>query len=461
MQKTAAPLFLAVCLLATPGARSLWAAEAVKGGSIAGSVTAEVTRQHLDLVLVNVENTSLYAYSDASGRFRVGDVPPGTYRILLTRDGYLPVILSDLVVTAERETPVVARLQEAVQLKDEVTVSASFFTQPEGVTTGAYEMNNEEVRRAPGAVGDIGRMLQSLPSAMTRDDQRNDIVSRGGSPSENLILVDNIEVPNLSHFGGQGATGGPITMLNAETISDVSFLAGGFPAAYGNRLSSVLDISLREGNRQRTQAELDLGMAGAGLLLEGPLGQRGSWLVSGRRGFVDLIASAWHLKSVPQYANFQTKAVYDLGANDRLTFISLGGWDKINFDVDEADLEDANTFVLDDVAWRGVAGLSWQRLLGGQGVLNVSLGHAENDFKVDIWDTLLDDQLVERNRSRERETTLRQDLTLRLGRLGSLRAGGFAKRLGAAYDISMPLGLDNVFSADGTRMNVVTLDEDL
>ena len=94
---------------------------------------------------------------------------------------------------------------------------------------------------------DVFRLVQSLPGVVTTNDQRNDIVARGGSPSENLILVDGFEVPTVNHFGAQGTTGGPISMLNNELVRDANFLAGGFPAQHGERLSSVMDIRLREG----------------------------------------------------------------------------------------------------------------------------------------------------------------------------------------------------------------------
>jgi len=456
--KTARCLLALLPILAASAAPGT-AAPVEKVGAIDGAVSAAVTQQPLEDVAISLENTDVSITTDATGHFHLDGVPIGEHRLLLSRESYLPTIVADVVVTAGRETQVSATMQESVHLKEDVTVHASYFSQPEGVTTGAYSMSYEEVRRAPGAVGDVGRMIQSLPAAVVRDDQRNDIVARGGSPSENLILVDNIEVPNISHFGGQGASGGPVTMLNAETISDVSFLAGGFPAAYGDRLSSVLDVNLREGSRDRFQAEFDLGMAGAGLLLEGPLGSKGSWLFSGRRSFLDFIAGAWNITSVPEYANYLGKAVYDITPSNRLIFMSLGGWDTIRLDVDPDDLDDAATSSFDDVGWRGVAGVTWRALLGENGVSTLSLSHSENSFKVDAWDSLLNNQLVEHNRSRELETTIREDLTFRIGRLGSVRAGGSAKRLGGSYDYSAPVGQDNVFSTDATRINALALDE--
>jgi hypothetical protein len=371
------------------------------------------------------------------------------------------MILSDIVVSAGRETLLAAHMQETVQLAEEVVVHASYFMRPEGVTTGSFTMSYEEVRRAPGALGDVTRIVQALPAAIVRDYQLNDIMARGGSPSENLILVDGIEVPNLSHFGGQGTAGGPITMLNPETISDVRFLAGGFTAAYGNRLSSVLEVSLREGNRDRVEAEFNLDMAGDGLLLEGPVGRRGSWLVSGRRSYLDPIADAYGLTAVPQYASFQTKAVYDLSPRNSISLVGIGGWDAIRFDVDTEDLDNPNTLLIDMEGWRSVAGLNWQTLFGQSAALNLCLSRADSNFKNEIRDTQLDDALVVHNHSRERETNARWELSWRIGSLGTLQAGVFGKQLASSFDYAQHIGQEDVFSNDPERINTLALDENV
>lgn len=456
--------WLAGCLsLLIPAAASAETAVRASGetkhGSVVGTVSAQVTQQPIERASVRVLGLEQTASTDADGRFRIDGVPLGTHRLLVEKSGHLPAAVPDVVVTAGRETPVVIHLQETVTLHDTVSVEASYFEPPLGVTSGAYAMSYEEIRRAPGAVGDVNRMLQSLPGTIARDDQRNDIIARGGSPTENLVMVDNLEVPNLSHFGGQGTTGGPITMLNAETVSEASFLAGGFPAAYGGRLSSVLDVSLREGNRKRFEAELDLGMAGAGLLLEGPIGRRGSWLVSGRRSYLDFIASAWNMTDIPEYSNFQAKIVYDVNRSNKLTLLGLGGLDSIRIEPEMDDTDDPNTLIIDDRGWRYVAGLNWQTLLGTKGVGILSLGHSENSFEADIWEQRLNGQLIERNRSRERETTAKYDLTYRFGRLATARAGVFAKRIAPSYEIRLPLGQESVFSTDASRINPLALDE--
>ncbi len=428
-----------------------------KPGAITGAVSAELSGQPLEGATVQLEGTQSTTLTDASGRFRLEGVPPGQYCLVVSLSGFLPTRVTDVVVTSNREVAAGARLGP-IAFGAEITVQASTFERPADLTTGLFRMNQEEVRRAPGAIGDVGRMIQALPGLGARDDQRNDIVARGGSPSENLTLVDGLEVPSLSHFGAQGASGGPITMLNAQAISEVQFLAGGFPACYDNRLSSVLEVGLREGNREKFEAEFDLGMAGAGLLAEGPLGKHGSWLLTGRRSYLDLIAGAYGLDAVPQYANYQAKVVYDLSARHRLSLVSLGGWDQMNFDPDVEDADQPSNIKVESSGWRTVTGLSLRSLLGTAGFTTVSLAQVLNRYSSLAWDKDLEGQMIERNRSLEGQTTVRGELTLRLPHGAWLKAGAAAQRIDARLDIQLPLGTENFFSADDTRINAIGVD---
>lgn len=427
-------------------------------GTIAGQVTGQVTLQPIAGAVVAVDGMALAADTDSEGRFRIADVPAGSHRLLIVKEGFLPRREADLVVTPGRETTVALRLQEMPVHSEQVEVTASYFAKPEDAATSTFGMNYEEVRRAPGALGDVSRSLQSLPAAMGRDDNRNDIVARGGSPTENLILVDNIEVPNLSHFGAQGGTGGAISMLNTELVGDVTFSAGGFPARHGNRLSSVLEVALREGNRKRFGAEFDLGFAGAGLVAEGPIGTRGSWIASARRSYLNLIAGPFNLSDIPTYSNYTAKAVYDLSPRHQLSLLSLGGYDTIEITPELSDTDDPNTMVVGDVGWRTVTGLNWRTLLGQGGVGTLTVSHALSAFRFDLQDLQLDRQTVGRNRSREGESTAKYDLAFQSGPWSG-RAGASGKWLTAGIEVSQPLGVENPFSTDPTRINVFAVDE--
>jgi outer membrane receptor for ferrienterochelin and colicin len=447
-------LTLCVCtLLAKPGT-----AAPGSMGAIAGEITDALTRQPISNAQVTVEELGLTAASDGDGRFGLHALPPGAYRLLIEREGFAPYLQADVIVLPDRDTPLAVRLALRAVREENVEVRASAFSRPPDVATSAFTMSFEELRRAPGAAEDVSRALQALPGLAARNDMRNDLVTRGGSPSENLTIVDGFEVPTLSHFATQGASGGPINMLNAELIRDVSFMAGGFPAPYGGRLSSVLDVSLREGNRQRAAAELDLGMAGAGFVLEGPLGRRGSWIASARRSYVDLfLTKQLGTVAIPEWVNYQAKASYDLGRGHKLTFLSLGGWDRDTFDPDLADLDEHSVFEFYSNDYRSTNGLRWQSLFGRKGFGALSLVATRCTFRTDTWDKWAGRQLVAHNRSTEDELGLKYDATFELSPNVSTRFGASATHQRLDYEITQPIGLENPFSLSTTRVDAVDL----
>ena len=313
--------------------------------------------------------------------------------------------------------------------------------------TSGYGISSEEIRRTAGSFGDINRFVQSLPGLAAGGDVRNDLVSRGGSPVESLIRVDGFETPTLSHFSTVGSTGGVVSLLNSELIADATFLAGGFPAEYGDRLSSVLDIRLREGNRTRHAFEADVNFAGASLVGEGPLGTHGSWMGSFRRSFVDLFANSAGVTSVPQMSAYTFKAVYDIGQRHKLWTVAIGGTDKVDFNLDDEDPDEPDFVGVEQRAARVVVGLGWQHLLwkGAFGVFSLSAASAR--YEIDIRDRSLGGEtLILRDHSNENATTLRYDLSSQLGKYWSVRGGAAVKSLWRGLDISQPRGVQLPYS---------------
>ncbi len=161
----------------------------------------------------------------------------------------------------------------------------------------------------------------------TSGDFKNDLIVRGGSPSENLFLLDSVRVPGLSLFGSQNSSGGFFGLLNQNLIKDIDFYTGGFPAYYGDKLSSVTRIGLREGDRTRLSGRLNLSLLGPTGTIEGPLpGGAGSWIVSGRKDYLGVIPSSLTqgLMAVPDVADAQTKIIVDLSSRLQLSLLGLG-----------------------------------------------------------------------------------------------------------------------------------------
>jgi hypothetical protein len=356
-------------------------------------------------------------------------------------------------------------LPPAASLQQAVTVTAPAFTAPEEVKTSGFLVAPREVLKSAAALQDVSRYLQSLPGvALGTNDFRNDIIVRGGSPLENLFIVDNVEIPNINSFATFASAGGTVSMLDAELIRDVTFLTGGFPAPYGNRTSGVLQATLREGSRERIRGSATLGFAGAGGIAEGPIGDgRGSWIVSARRSFLDLFTDDIGVGGVPVLYSLNGKAVYDVSSRDRVWVVNLSGWDNIRLgykDDPTAEADELSTLDIRYEGWRVATGVSWQRLFGARGVGLLGLTYSTADVGQRVQDLLVDGQpptgslpeaaaagrTVFFEDSRESETTMKYDLTLKVPYVDKIQTGGSWKVFSINYQAASPFGNDTPYS---------------
>ena len=426
---------VAAALLA--GVVAAHARETPRAGSIHGQVLDAATRRPLAAAAVVVLDRSLAAVTGDAGRFTLMDVPAGLHRVQIVLIGYESAILHDVVVRPNRVTPLAVELDEAAPaVREVVEVTADYFSAEEEAEVSTVSFRFEEIRRAPGSAGDVSRMLQVLPSVGMATDQRNDLIVRGGSPGEHLTVVDNIEIPNINHFPTQGASGGVIGLLNTDLIADVSFSAGGFGVEHGDRLSSVMVVTQREGNRAELDGEISTSMAGAGLLLEGPLARgRGSWALSARRSYLELLAGLVGAigtgGAVPRYSDVQGMATYDISPTHRLQAFGLGGFDAIDLSLD--DREDSDVV---SRARQSVGGLNWRWLWSGNGYAETSIAHTRADHRVHVTEgagnetrTLFD------NESREQEVVLRSHWRYRPRAGTALAWGVTARRLFGDFDL--------------------------
>ena len=429
-------------------------------GVISGKIIHASTNQPLEGANIILRGQTIGAATDREGFFRIPSVPVGSYELVISSLGFKPVLVTDIVIRSNRVTQVNRSLEEAFIEAEEVIVEGGrYFEENSENLTSAQSLSYEEIRRAAGAIGDVLRLTQALPGVAITNDQRNDLVVRGGSPSENLVLIDNIEIPSLNHFGAQNTSGGPISMLNTEFLSDASFFSGGFSAQYGNRLSSVLDISMREGSRERFSADLEMGIAGFGAIVEGPISEKGSYMFSLRRSYLEFLEGAIGLTAVPEYWNLNAKMVYQLNPSNKLTLISLGGIDDIQFVVDPDDLEDPSLENTDFGGWQTINGINWQHLISPTVFGNLALSDAMYAYNNEVFDEELGNQLTFRQRDIEGVTSLRYGLTILPRRIGEFRVGFDARVLRANYDLQLPLGVLSPLNPEPVRLNPISLDE--
>ena len=218
-------------------------------GGLSGKVVDSDTHQPLFGANVMVVGTDIGTSCDAEGGFSVSNIPVGGYTVTASMVGYSPASRANVNIYSQRQTQLKFNLSLSVLEGKLITVSVGFFEKAKDGVVSTQTIGIEEIRSDPIGSYDIQMMVHSLPSVVTATDQNNEIIVRGGGPGENLFIVDNLEIPNPNHFGEVGTGGGPVNILNTEFVEKVDFFAGGFPARYGDKQSSVMDISLRLGCR--------------------------------------------------------------------------------------------------------------------------------------------------------------------------------------------------------------------
>lgn len=401
-------------------------------GTILGTVTDQVTGRPLAEATVTLRGTGRIATSDTVGRFRFPQVAIGTWTLEVRRIGHRPVAVPDVVVRDGRRIDVPVTLVPApVEVADLVARPDLFAVLDEPGATGFAA---EEIRRAPGAAGDVSRIVQSLPSIARVNDQSNGLIVRGGSPQENLILVDGIELPTISHFPIQGSSGGAVSILDIDLVRDVQFAAGGFGARYGDRLASVLDVRLREGSRERAAAQLDLDFVGMGGAAEGPLGRRGSWIVSGRRSWVDLLVRNVDVGSsvAPTFDHLQGKVVRDLGDDHTVWALGVTSGDRLETELETARNDDMLTFGGQRLR-QTTAGAGWEARWSPRWRSTTTLAWGRTQFHENYFETATGGTPLQRHRSRDDAVRLRHETAGRIG-AHTLRFGGDAVRTASHLD---------------------------
>lgn len=360
-------------------------------GVLRGTVRDQDTQQPLIGVNVLLQGTQRGAATDTSGNYLIEGVPVGGYTLRFSYMGFTSKIIPDVIIKSGKINYVNTDLSWDVLQGEQITVTTNYFEAADDAPVSLQLLSQEEVRRSPGSREDVSRMLQNLAGVNPSSDDRNDLIVRGGSPSEVLYQIDDIEIPNPNHFGTQGATGGPVSMVNNEFIENVSFMAGGFPADYAHKVSAVIDIRFREGNRREYNGKLDLNFAGAGGFVEGPLAGRGSFLFGLHRSFLDIVEGNLNYGGVPIYSNLQGKLVYDLNANHQISMLWIGGDDRIDIEY-ELDKDDFKIGRRDTVDYSTTIFRSRQLTVGANlrslwsknFYTNLVLSHSFNHFYVDV-----------------------------------------------------------------------------
>lgn len=308
---------------------------------IKGVVIDKSTRQPLEFVNVLVVGLGIGASTDANGSFLITQVPPGIYRLQASFLGYKTELTPEYRVN--HVTPYVQiELEEENASLNEVVVTASPFQKVPESPVSLRVIGLQEIEKAPGANRDISKVVQNYPGvAFSPIGYRNDLIVRGGGPSENRFYLDGVEIPNINHFSTQGASGGPVGLIDADLIRSVKFYSGAFPADKGNALSSVLDFSLRDGDMERNSLKATLDASEVSLSSNGHIGNKTSYLVSVRQSYLQALFKILGLPFLPAYTDASFKIKTRFNSHNELSLLGLGGIDrmKLNLGIEGEDAE--------------------------------------------------------------------------------------------------------------------------
>ena len=319
--------------------------------TVSGHIYDEASRAPLSGALIRLTDTAIESLSESSGKFTLPGVPVGRHSLAISRPGYEDAFVADIVVTAGKEVSLQVSLRERINTLAEVSVSAGRQggkAHNDMALVSARSFNADETKRYAGALGDPSRMAANFAGVVSGDDSRNDIVVRGNSPAGMLWQLEGLNIPNPNHYGSLSSTGGPVSMLNNNTIGKSDFMTSAFPAQYGNALAGVFDIRLREGNSERREAVAQVGFNGFEAGIEGPIGKRKlvSYLVNYRYSVIGLLQQIGvdfgTGGATPVYQDLNYKVSARIGERGKLTAFGLNGTSKADFlgkDVDTTMLD--------------------------------------------------------------------------------------------------------------------------
>lgn len=310
--------------------------------NIKGKVTDKASGTGLPGVIVKLKNDTskkLNAITDANGFYKIKNVPIGRREFIFSLMGYKTIPASDIIVSSGKETNLDIELEESLVEMAEVEVSAEgskdIIADMQAVNMKAFSI--EETERYPGSRQDPARMAQNFAGVQGTNDSRNDIVVRGNSPAGLLWRLEEVDIPNPNHFAVAGSAGGPQSIINNKYLANSEFYTGAFPSNYANALGGVFDLKMRNGNNEKHERTVQLGILGTEIAMEGPLSKKSgaSYLLSYRYSTLALFSAfkipiSFGTSAIPEYQdgafrfNFPTKKV------GVFSFSGIGGLSSIS-----------------------------------------------------------------------------------------------------------------------------------
>ncbi|MBK9290395.1 MAG: TonB-dependent receptor [Bacteroidetes bacterium] len=317
-----------------------------QNAQVQGRVVDATSNEPLPFANVIIVGTNTGATTDFDGRFTITGLRPGFITLEATYVGYVNTRSAEIQVTNARTEFVEIRMKNAGIALQEVEVVANPFLRTEESPLSLQRLTVSEIETSPDSNRDISRVIQSLPGVGSGLSFRNDIIIRGGGPSEARFFLDGIEIPTINHFATQGSSGGAVGILNADFISGVDFYSGAFPANRGNALSGIFEFTQKEGNKEKPKFRFSVGASELSLTADGPAGDKSSYIISARRSYLQFLFDVIGLPFLPTFNDYQLKWKTRFDKKNELTIVSIGSLDQFRLNTGIANPTEEQEYIL-------------------------------------------------------------------------------------------------------------------
>ncbi len=309
--------------------------------SVSGRVIDRQTREGIPyaaVIIVGVEGSGILA--DSLGIFNLQNVKPGINQFSAIQLGYRTVVTPEYQVTPYTPFIEIEMDEEPTELAASSVKPSPFLRSIESPVSVRI-ISVGDIERIPGANKDVSRIVRVYPGvSYSPIGYRNDLIVRGGGPSENVFFIDGIEIPNINHFATQGASGGPVSLLNSDLIREISFYTGSFPANRGGALSSVMDITLKDGLPEKHSFKAVVGASEVGVTARGHIGRKTTYIASVRQSYLQLLFKLLGLPMLPNYIDGQFKIKTKLDERNEIMFLGVTGFDNLRLNQEPDDRGD-------------------------------------------------------------------------------------------------------------------------
>ncbi len=318
-----------------------------KVGAIKGKIIEQATKQIIAGANVIIRNSTIGTTTDSLGNFSLNNIEEGNYTILISSVGFQQKIINDIIVVREKVYYIEIELLDAFSSLGTVTVKAFKNENLKSLPVSTYSFSREEISRNPGAQGDIFRAIGILPGVSSSGGQFSAIAVRGQGIRDNIYMIDDIPVFEVSHLEGSSSgfndpNGGRFSIFAPRVVDNAVFQGGGFSSQFGRKSSSYLGLGIKEGNKKTSTLSGQFDLLGATIIYDGPLAKNTSIFATGRYQNFSLLKKVVGLKNIglPIYGDYMIKTTTQINAKNKLSFIAMYNpetYDKTIDDVVESD----------------------------------------------------------------------------------------------------------------------------